>query len=104
MFEAYTLLSALAACTTPCAWAALVGGNTYRNPALLAKTVTASTSSPGPRHLGHRRRLVREGAPGLGFEFGTFTDRFEKLEEALQIIIPHVASNDPPPSTASGTR
>jgi alkanesulfonate monooxygenase SsuD/methylene tetrahydromethanopterin reductase-like flavin-dependent oxidoreductase (luciferase family) len=24
----------------------------------------------------------------LGFEFGTFTDRFEKLEEALQIIIP----------------
>ena len=24
----------------------------------------------------------------LGFDFGTFTDRFEKLEEALQIIIP----------------
>ena len=23
-----------------------------------------------------------------GFEFGTFTDRFEKLEEALQIVIP----------------
>jgi alkanesulfonate monooxygenase SsuD/methylene tetrahydromethanopterin reductase-like flavin-dependent oxidoreductase (luciferase family) len=27
----------------------------------------------------------------LGFEFGTFTDRFDKLEEALQIILPMIA-------------
>ena len=35
----------------------------------------------------HRCRLVRAGAqPPSAFEFGTFTDRFERLEEALQII------------------
>ena len=31
----------------------------------------------------------------LGFEFGTFTDRFEKLEEALQIIIPMLRAERP---------
>src|SRR5690606_19277348 len=31
----------------------------------------------------------------LGFEFGTFTDRFEKLEEALQIILPMLRDERP---------
>ena len=31
----------------------------------------------------------------LGFEFGTFTDRFEKLEEALQIILPMLRGERP---------
>ncbi|HZJ27080.1 MAG TPA: LLM class flavin-dependent oxidoreductase, partial [Acidimicrobiia bacterium] len=31
----------------------------------------------------------------LGFEFGTFTDRFEKLEEALQIVLPMLADERP---------
>ena len=31
----------------------------------------------------------------LGFEFGTFTERFEKLEEALQIIVPMIDGERP---------
>ena len=31
----------------------------------------------------------------MGFEFGTFTDRFEKLEEALQIIVPMLRGERP---------
>src|SRR5690349_1120842 len=41
MFECYTLLSALAARTTRVRLGAMVGGVTYRPPALLAKEVTA---------------------------------------------------------------
>ena len=31
----------------------------------------------------------------LGFEFGTFTDRFEKLEESLRIVIPMLRGEQP---------
>ena len=67
---------------------ALVTGNTYRNPTLLAKTITTLDHvSHGRATLGIGCRLVRAGARrSYGFEFGTFTDRFAKLEEALQII------------------
>src|SRR6266550_1376222 len=41
MFEAYTLLGALAARTSTARLGTLVTGVTYRNPALLAKAVTA---------------------------------------------------------------
>ena len=40
MFECYSMLSALAQHTQKARLSALVTGNTYRNPALLAKTVT----------------------------------------------------------------
>jgi F420-dependent oxidoreductase-like protein len=89
MMECYTMLSALAQHTTRVRLSALVTGNTYRNPALLAKTITSLD------HVSHGRATLGIGAgwfelehSSLGFEFGTFTDRFEKLEEALQIIIP----------------
>jgi F420-dependent oxidoreductase-like protein len=89
MMECYTMLSALAQHTTRVRLSALVTGNTYRNPALLAKTITSLD------HVSHGRATLGIGAgwfelehSSLGFEFGTFTDRFEKLEEALQIVIP----------------
>ena len=40
----------------------------------------------------------------LGFEFGTFTDRFEKLEEALQIIAGMLARRAPDPRRRRTTR
>lgn len=89
MIECYTLLSALAQHTSSVRLSALVTGNTYRNPALLAKTVTALDHVSGGRAtLGIGAGWFELEHQSLGFEFGTFTDRFEKLEEALQIIIP----------------
>ncbi len=68
---------------------ALVTGNTYRNPTLLAKVVTAlDIASGGRAQLGIGAGWFEFEHDSLGFEFGTFTDRFEKLEEALQIILP----------------
>ena len=77
-------------------------GNTYRNPALLAKIVTAlDIVSGGRAQLGIGAGWFEVEHDSLGFEFGTFTDRFEKLEEALQIILPHAARRATDASTAS---
>lgn len=89
MYECYTLLSAIAQHTDTVRLSSLVTGNTYRHPTLLAKTITALD------HVSNGRATLGIGAgwfelehDSLGYEFGTFTDRFEKLEEALQIILP----------------
>ncbi|GAB20589.1 putative oxidoreductase [Gordonia effusa NBRC 100432] len=88
MIEAYTLLSALAQHTSRVRLSALVTGNTYRAPALLAKTVTAlDLVSGGRAQLGIGAGWFELEHESLGFEFGTFTDRFERLEESLQIIL-----------------
>lgn len=89
MLECYTVLAALAGATTRVRLSALVTGNTYRNPAVLAKTVTAlDIVSGGRAQLGIGAGWFELEHRAFGIEFGTFTDRFEKLEEALQIIIP----------------
>ncbi len=114
MLECYTLLAALSQRTRSVRLSALVTGNTYRNPALLAKIVTAlDVVSGGRAQLGIGAGWYEREHESLGFEFGTFTDRFERLEEALQIIIGmlngerpslhgswysvHEAVNEPPP-------
>jgi len=89
MFECYTMLSALAQHTKKVRLCALVTGNTYRHPTLLAKAVTALDHVSGGRAtLGIGAGWFELEHQSLGFEFGTFTDRFEKLEESLQIIKP----------------
>ncbi len=89
MLECYSLLAAIAQHTDTVRLSALVTGNTYRNPTLLAKTITALD------HVSNGRATLGIGAgwfelehQALGYDFGTFSDRFEKMEEALQIIIP----------------
>jgi len=96
MFECYAMLSALAQHTERVRLAALVTGNSYRNPALLAKTITTLD------HVSHGRATLGIGCgwfekehADLGFEFGSWTDRFEKLEEALRIIKPMLAGERP---------
>ena len=87
MLECYTLLSALAQHTSTARLSALVTGNTYRSPTLLAKTVTTlDVVSGGRAQLGIGAGWFEHEHRSLGFEFLTFTERFEKLEEALQII------------------
>ena len=89
MFECYTLLSAIAQHTDTVRLSSLVTGNTYRHPTLLAKTITALDHVSGGRAtLGIGAGWFELEHQSLGYEFGTFTDRFEKLEEALQIIVP----------------
>ena len=88
MLECYTTLGALARETSTVRLGALVTGNTYRNPALLAKIVTTlDIVSGGRAQLGIGAGWFEFEHDSLGFEFKTFTDRFEKLEEALQIIL-----------------
>ena len=95
MFECYSMLSALAQHTETVRLSALVTGNTYRHPTLLAKTITALDHVSGGRAtLGIGAGWFELEHDSLGYEFGTFTDRFEKLEEALQIIIP-MLNGDP---------
>jgi F420-dependent oxidoreductase-like protein len=89
MLECYTLLAALARETTNVRLSALVTGNTYRNPAVLAKIVTTlDIVSEGRGQLGIGAGWYQLEHDAFGIEFGTFTDRFEKLEEALQIVVP----------------
>ena len=96
MFECYSMLSALAQHTKRVGLSALVTGNTYRNPALLAKSITTLDHvSNGRATLGIGCGWFEKEHVGLGFEFGTFTDRFEKLEEALQIIVPMLRGKRP---------
>jgi F420-dependent oxidoreductase-like protein len=86
MFECYSLLTALAARTSTVRLGAMVGGMTYRNPAFLAKTVTGlDVISRGRAIWGIGAGWFEMEHTAYGYEFGTFTDRFEKLEEGLQI-------------------
>jgi len=87
MLEAYTTLGGLATVTEHVQLGTLVTGNTYRNPTLLAKAITTlDVISQGRAILGIGTGWFELEHDQLGFEFGTFTDRFNKLEEALQII------------------
>jgi alkanesulfonate monooxygenase SsuD/methylene tetrahydromethanopterin reductase-like flavin-dependent oxidoreductase (luciferase family) len=79
----------VAARTSSIRLGALVTGNTYRNPAILAKTVTTlDIVSGGRAQLGIGSGWFELEHDAFGIEFGTFTERFEKLEEALQVILP----------------
>jgi alkanesulfonate monooxygenase SsuD/methylene tetrahydromethanopterin reductase-like flavin-dependent oxidoreductase (luciferase family) len=96
MLECYTLLGALAQHTSTARLGALVTGNTYRNPAVLAKIITTlDIVSGGRAQLGIGAGWFDVEHDAFGIEFGTFTDRFEKLEEALQIIVPMLRDERP---------
>src|SRR4029079_7855561 len=64
----------------------LVGGVTYRNPALVAKTVTTlDIISRGRAGLGLGAAWFEEEHKAYGYEFPSLKTRFEYLEDALQI-------------------
>src|SRR3954468_15605001 len=89
MLEAYTTLGALATATSSVQLSTLVTGNTYRNPPLLAKAVTTlDVVSKGRAILGIGAGWYEREHHDYGFDFGTFGQRFERLEEALTIIAP----------------
>ena len=94
--EAYTALGALAAATERVQLGTLVTGNTYRNPTLLAKAITTlDVISQGRAILGIGAGWFELEHDQLGYEFGTFTDRFNKLNDALEIILPMIKGERP---------
>jgi F420-dependent oxidoreductase-like protein len=96
MLEAYTALGGLATVTKNVQLGTLVTGNTYRNPTLLAKAITTlDVASQGRAILGIGTGWYELEHDSLGYEFGTFTDRFNKLDEALQIILPMLKGERP---------
>jgi F420-dependent oxidoreductase-like protein len=87
MFEAYTLLSGIAARTERARLGTLVTGVTYRNPALLAKEVTSlDVISRGRALLGIGAAWFEEEHRALGFDFPPLSERYERLEDALRIF------------------
>ncbi len=94
MLEAYTALGALATATENVLLGTLVTGNTYRNPTLLAKIITTlDVISQGRAVLGIGTGWFELEHTQLGYEFGTFTERFAKLDEALAILLPMIAGD-----------
>lgn len=96
MLECYTTLSALSGVTERVQLSAMVTGNTYRNPTLLAKTVTTlDVVSGGRAVLGIGAGWYELEHQQLGFEFGTFGERFSRLDESLSIIVPMLRGERP---------
>jgi F420-dependent oxidoreductase-like protein len=88
MLEAYTALGYLAACTSRIDLLAWVTAVVYREPGLLAKCVTSlDVLSGGRAWLGIGAAWNEEEATALGMPFPPLAERFERLEETLQICL-----------------
>lgn len=88
MLEAYTTLGYLAACTSRVELISWVTGVVYREPGLLAKLVsTLDVLAEGRAWLGIGAAWNEEEARGLGLPFPPTAERFERLEEALEICL-----------------
>jgi F420-dependent oxidoreductase-like protein len=85
--ESYTTLAYLAACTERVRLGALVTGVTYRNPAHLAKIIaTLDVLSGGRAVCGIGLAWWRDEHAAYGWEFPATSDRYELLEDALQLL------------------
>jgi F420-dependent oxidoreductase-like protein len=88
MLEAYTALGYLAAATSRIELLAWVTAVVYREPGMLAKCVTTlDVLSGGRAWLGIGAAWNEDEARGLGLSFPPTAERFERLEEALQICL-----------------
>jgi F420-dependent oxidoreductase-like protein len=88
MLEGYTALGYVAALTQKMTLGLLVTGVTYRHPGLLAKTVTTlDVLSQGRAQLGIGAAWYEREHLGLGVPFPPIAERFERLEETLQICL-----------------
>jgi alkanesulfonate monooxygenase len=86
MLEAYTTLGFIAAHTSTVQLHTLVTGVVYREPAMLAKQIsTLDVLSGGRAGLGIGAAWNEDESRGLGFAFPPTPERFDRLEEAIQI-------------------
>jgi F420-dependent oxidoreductase-like protein len=97
MLEAYTTLGFLAAHTTRAKLMTIVTGVHYRHPGILAKTVsTLDVLSGGRAWLGIGAGWNEEESRGLGVPFPSLKERFEQLEETLEICLQMWSGDEKP--------
>ena len=97
MLEAYTTLGYLAAVTQRAKLMTIVTASTYRTPGLLAKIVsTLDVLSGGRAWLGIGAAWNEDEARGLGLFFPPLAERYERLEEILQICLQMWSDDDGP--------
>lgn len=97
MLEGYTSLGFLAGQTSRMDLGLMVTGVTYRHPGLLAKTVTTlDVLSGGRAVLGIGAAWYEREHLGLGVPFPPVGERFERLDEAVQICLQMWSADDGP--------
>jgi F420-dependent oxidoreductase-like protein len=97
MLEAYTTLGYVAAHTKRAKLLTIVTGAVYRHPGMLAKQVTAlDVLSGGRAWLGIGAAWNEAEARGLGIPFPPLAERFERLEETIQICLAMWADGEEP--------
>jgi F420-dependent oxidoreductase-like protein len=97
MLEAYTTLGFLAAHTNRIKLLTVITGVVYRHPGLLAKIVsTLDVLSGGRAMLGIGAAWNAEESVALGVPFPGVAERFERLEETLQICLRMWSADETP--------
>jgi F420-dependent oxidoreductase-like protein len=97
MLESYSTLGYLAGITRAVKLGALVTGVVYRHPGVLVKTVTTlDVLSGGRAYFGLGAAWFEGEARGLGVPFPSTRERFERLEETLQITHQMWSDNNGP--------
>jgi len=97
MLEAYTTLGYLAAVTSRVELISWVTATVYREPGMLAKLVTTvDVLSAGRAWLGIGAAWNSDEAAGLGLPFPSTKERFERLEETLQICLQMWSESEEP--------
>jgi len=97
MLEPYTALGYMAALTSRVQLLTLVTGVVYRPPGLLAKMVTTlDVLSQGRAMLGIGAAWNEQESLGLALPFPPISERFERLEETLQICLQMWSADDGP--------
>jgi F420-dependent oxidoreductase-like protein len=97
ILEVFSALSYAAAITSKIKLGQMVVGITYRNPALLVKMATTLDVLAGGRtYLGVGAAWFEREHTGYGIEFPPLKERFERLEETIQIALQMWSDNNGP--------
>jgi F420-dependent oxidoreductase-like protein len=97
MLEGWSALAYAAGRTSRIKLGTMVTGVTYRHPGILVKTATTlDVLSGGRAYLGIGAAWNEEEHRGLGIPFPPISERFERLEEALQIALQMWAGDESP--------
>ena len=95
-FEGYTLIAVAAGMTQRMRLGHLVLGNTYRNPALLAKMATAlDQASEGRFTLALGASWFKREHEAYGWDFPTMRERQDRFQEACELIRKMFTSDGP---------